>query len=199
MQSDEMAESFLAEAEFVALRAPSSFAGDRPKKGGPGVRYDLSAQVIDMADLGVPQHRERLIVIGIRRDLGVRPPTIPTLYAGNPITVREALDANPLRKRGRLRGGRVSKSMVQVTSVRNSGHGWRFLTLGQIADELAVSESQAYALVRSGDLVGIQIQARRTGFRRCGKPSNAYVSHSRSRVSTFTSPPSSTDSSGIRP
>ena len=31
------------------------------------------------------------------------------------------------------------------------------------------------------------------------RSSSAYVSHSRSWVSTFTSPPSSTDSSGIRP
>jgi DNA (cytosine-5)-methyltransferase 1 len=60
------------------------------------VRYDLSAQIVDVADLGVPQHRERLFVIGIRRDLGVRPPVIPTPFAGNPITVREALDESPL-------------------------------------------------------------------------------------------------------
>lgn len=79
-----------------ALRAPSSFAGDQAKDGRPGVRYDLSAQVVDMADLGVPQHRTRLIVIGIRRDLGVRPPAIPMPYAGNPITVHDALDAEPL-------------------------------------------------------------------------------------------------------
>jgi DNA (cytosine-5)-methyltransferase 1 len=52
--------------------------------------------VIDMADLGVPQHRERLIVVGIRRDLGVRPPVIPTPFAGSPLTVADALDANPL-------------------------------------------------------------------------------------------------------
>ena len=77
-----------------ALRAPSSFASGRGD--GPGVRYDLSAQVVDMADLGVPQHRERLIVVGVRRDLGVRPPVIPTPFAGQPRTVREALDQNPL-------------------------------------------------------------------------------------------------------
>jgi DNA (cytosine-5)-methyltransferase 1 len=77
-----------------ALRAPTSFAGAQQR--GPSVRYDLSAQVVDMADLGVPQHRERLIVIGVRRDLGVRPPVIPTPFARNPVTVREALDNNPL-------------------------------------------------------------------------------------------------------
>ncbi len=36
----------------------------------------------------------------------------------------------------------------------------RFLTLPQVAGELNISQSQAYALVRSGDLVGIQIGGR---------------------------------------
>lgn len=77
-----------------ALRAPTSFAG--APGTGPSVRYDLSAQVVDMADLGVAQHRERLIVVGVRRDLAVRPPVIPTPFAGRPLTVREALDEDPL-------------------------------------------------------------------------------------------------------
>jgi DNA (cytosine-5)-methyltransferase 1 len=77
-----------------ALRSPGSFTDS--ERTVPGVRYDISAQVIDMADLGVPQHRERLIVVGIRRDLGVRPPVIPTPFAGSPLTVADALDANPL-------------------------------------------------------------------------------------------------------
>ena len=38
--------------------------------------------------------------------------------------------------------------------------GPRFLTLPQVADELTVSQSQVYALVRSGDLLGIQIGGR---------------------------------------
>lgn len=77
-----------------ALRAPSRFV-ERPP-GRDNVRYDLTAQVIDMADLGVPQHRERLIVIGVRRDLGVRPPVVPAPFAGAPRTVSEVLDKNPL-------------------------------------------------------------------------------------------------------
>lgn len=80
-----------------ALKSPSSFADDRPKRGRRrGVHYDISAQVVDMADLGVPQHRERLIVLGVRRDLGVRPPIIPTPFQGSPRTVGDALDAHPL-------------------------------------------------------------------------------------------------------
>lgn len=75
-----------------ALRSPSSFSDS----GRGPVRYDISAQVVDMADLGVPQHRERLIVVGVRRDLGVRPPVIPTPTAGIPLTVGDALDRQPL-------------------------------------------------------------------------------------------------------
>jgi DNA (cytosine-5)-methyltransferase 1 len=77
-----------------ALRSPTSFAAQ--ERTGSPVRYDLTAQVVDMADLGVPQHRERLIVIGVRRDLAVRPPVIPTPFAGRPITVAEALDKQPI-------------------------------------------------------------------------------------------------------
>jgi len=77
-----------------ALRSPSTFVA-RPRSASVP-RYDLSAQVVDMADLGVPQRRERLIVVGVRRDLGVRPPAIPKPYSGKHVTVREALDAHPL-------------------------------------------------------------------------------------------------------
>ncbi len=77
-----------------ALRSPSSFADRRD--GVPGVRYDLTAQVVDMADLGVPQHRERLIVVGVRHDLRTQPVVIPTAYADEPKTVAEALDWFPL-------------------------------------------------------------------------------------------------------
>ena len=76
-----------------ALRSPTSFAGLGDRRS---VRYDLSAQVVDMADLGVPQQRERLIVVGVRRDLGIRPPVVPTPSAARQVTVREALDLDPL-------------------------------------------------------------------------------------------------------
>jgi len=74
-----------------ALRAPASFLYQQP-----GARYDLSAQVVDMADLGVPQHRERLMIVGMRRDLGERPPLIPTPAADRHVTVREALEKPPI-------------------------------------------------------------------------------------------------------
>jgi DNA (cytosine-5)-methyltransferase 1 len=76
-----------------ALRSPTSFVSDA---AGSPVRYDISAEVVDMADLGVPQQRDRLIVMGVRRDLGVLPPMVPTPFACRQTTVREALDVDPL-------------------------------------------------------------------------------------------------------
>ena len=74
-----------------ALRAPSRVLGL-----GDGARYDITATMVNFADLGVPQMRERLIVVGFRSDLGVRPIAIPRPFAGAHRTVREALDDVPL-------------------------------------------------------------------------------------------------------
>jgi DNA (cytosine-5)-methyltransferase 1 len=74
-----------------ALRAPSAFLYRTP-----GPRYDLSASVVDMADLGVPQHRERLVIIGVRRDLRVRLPALPKPYATRHLTASEALEHPPI-------------------------------------------------------------------------------------------------------
>jgi DNA (cytosine-5)-methyltransferase 1 len=40
--------------------------------------YSVLPQVIDAADLGVPQTRQRLVFIGVRRTLGVTVPLVPT-------------------------------------------------------------------------------------------------------------------------
>jgi DNA (cytosine-5)-methyltransferase 1 len=74
-----------------ALRAPSQFLF-----GGTGPRYEVTAEMVDFADLGVPQNRPRLIVLGVRRDLGLRPPSIPLPMKDRHRTVREVLDESPL-------------------------------------------------------------------------------------------------------
>lgn len=63
---------------------------------GPHTYYDLSVQVVNFGDLGAPQTRERLIVIGTRRDLAIEPVNIPRDFAGRHRTVREVLDDVPL-------------------------------------------------------------------------------------------------------
>lgn len=74
-----------------ALRAPSRALGL-----ATGPRYDITAQMVNFADLGVPQMRERLIVVGFRSDLGIRSIAMPRPYAGSHRTVREALDDRAL-------------------------------------------------------------------------------------------------------
>jgi DNA (cytosine-5)-methyltransferase 1 len=74
-----------------ALRAPS-----RALDLGNGPRYDITARMVNFADLGVPQMRERLIVVGFRSDLGIGRIAIPRPFAGAHRTVSEALDDVPL-------------------------------------------------------------------------------------------------------
>ena len=59
-----------------------------------GRGYNVNFQVLCAADYGVPQMRERVIIIGIRRDLGIEP-TFP-LPVGNNVTVDEAISDLPL-------------------------------------------------------------------------------------------------------
>ena len=75
------------------LKSPGR-AIDGMSSGGP--RYDLSVQTVNFADLGVPQFRDRLIVIGTRSDLRVPPVEIPRPFAGCHLTAREALEDQPL-------------------------------------------------------------------------------------------------------
>lgn len=69
-----------------ALRSPSRFLYD-----APGPRYEVRAELVDFADLGVPQHRPRLVVVGIRSDVGIRPPAIQRPCAEKHRTVADAL------------------------------------------------------------------------------------------------------------
>ncbi len=75
-----------------ALKAPTR-AMEMP---GPHHYYDLSVKVVNFADLGAPQMRERLVVIGTRRDLRLPAVAIPRPFLGCHRTVRDALEVEPL-------------------------------------------------------------------------------------------------------
>lgn len=53
-----------------------------------GGEYWVMPQLVDAADFGVPQTRKRLIFIGIRRALGVRPPVLQGTGAANAFGLR---------------------------------------------------------------------------------------------------------------
>ena len=61
--------------------------------------YAVDYQILDAAQYGVPQHRKRIFIVGIRSDLGTRfkfpDPTHSKANGIDPITVREALDGMP--------------------------------------------------------------------------------------------------------
>ncbi len=70
-----------------ALKAPSRYLQTEKD-----VRYRLRVDRVDMADLGVPQRRQRIIIQGIRADLDTSPTPIPLPFASKPVTSREALE-----------------------------------------------------------------------------------------------------------
>ncbi len=53
--------------------------------------YRAKGKILTASDYGVPQKRKRVIVIGVRNDLG-RDPSFPTPFDKTPVTVREALE-----------------------------------------------------------------------------------------------------------
>jgi DNA (cytosine-5)-methyltransferase 1 len=79
------------------LKAPARALGT-PHRGA--ARYDLSVEVVNFADLGAPQMRERLIVIGTRSDLRIPPIAIPRPYAGIHRSARSALESPELPSLG---------------------------------------------------------------------------------------------------
>jgi DNA (cytosine-5)-methyltransferase 1 len=81
------------------LKAPGRALGYPSRDAA---RYDLSVDVVNFADLGAPQMRERLIVIGTRSDLQIPPVTIPRPFSGRRVTARQALEMPALPPIGEL-------------------------------------------------------------------------------------------------
>ncbi len=59
------------------------------------VGYNLTAHLYNFAEYGVPQARHRIIIVGIRKDLGLEF-KVPCPTTPQPITVRQALLENPI-------------------------------------------------------------------------------------------------------
>ena len=99
--------------------------------------YNLKVQEIDAAYLGAPHHRNRLMFLGVREDIGNAPTIKPTRQ---PMTVREAWDGldvpEPAREKAKKRCERSDRykwikklpadAKTQVYDVRTDGNnsGW---------------------------------------------------------------------------
>lgn len=56
--------------------------------------YDMYYQLVNAKDYGVPQDRERVIIVGFRKDLGIKQFSLPE-YTGKKMTLRDALSDLP--------------------------------------------------------------------------------------------------------
>lgn len=66
------------------------------------IGYNVKAKILCAADYGVPQIRKRLIIMGVRQDVGIPQFPNPVLEKESYITCREAIDDLPSRENGNL-------------------------------------------------------------------------------------------------
>ncbi len=61
--------------------------------------YDIEPQVVDAVNFGVPQNRQRVVILGVRKDLGVK---IPKFESGNrtELTIKDAISDLPVVNEG---------------------------------------------------------------------------------------------------
>jgi DNA (cytosine-5)-methyltransferase 1 len=85
--------------------------------------YDVDYKILKATDYGVPQSRERVIVIGVRKDLGIHP-TFPESTVDKEVTVDEAISDLPQIKAGegsnKMKYGSKPQSDYQVLMRKNS-------------------------------------------------------------------------------
>ncbi|WP_216077336.1 DNA cytosine methyltransferase [Isoptericola sediminis] len=105
-------------------------------------KYEVTAQLLDAADFGVPQTRKRLIFIGIHRDTGELPPTIEGSGASVALTLLKDSVDDP-RYRLALRDDVVAEELltrlqdpedVGIVSARQAIGDLEFLASGRTDD-----------------------------------------------------------------
>lgn len=88
---------FFFENVFGFVYKPHQAAFNLLKERADALNYDISYKVINTANYGVPQIRERFICVGVRRDLGKQPFIFPkeTHYNPEKVTPEEATGQKP--------------------------------------------------------------------------------------------------------
>lgn len=75
--------------------------------------YEVNYKILKSSDYGVPQSRERVIIIGIRKDLNVAP-EFPQKSVETEVTVNDAISDLP-----QIQAGEGTESMTYATQPRN--------------------------------------------------------------------------------
>jgi DNA (cytosine-5)-methyltransferase 1 len=88
-------EWFIAENVGGLRSANQGSAFEKIMQDLQDVGYNLVPHLYNFADYGVPQARHRIIIVGIRKDLGLEF-KVPCPTTPKPITVRQALLENPI-------------------------------------------------------------------------------------------------------
>lgn len=111
--------------------------------------YSTYARVLSASDFGVPQHRERLVVVGLRPGASFQWPT------GNPglNTLADAIsdlpEVPPAQRQERLpyRGPRTALQRELRTGVSGEDEGW---VLDHVTRDVRPDDAEAFALLEPG-------------------------------------------------
>lgn len=83
-----------------------------------GSGYNVAVKILKASDFGVPQQRERVIIIGIRKDLNIFP-SFPTPHCTEPISVDMAISDLP-----QISAGEGENIMTYPISPQNEYQKW---------------------------------------------------------------------------
>lgn len=113
---------FIAENVKALLMKRHEASLERVINDFSAIGYNVSYHLYDAADYGVPQTRERVIIVGVRKDIdAVFTPPIPTT-ADKPITAKQALSDLEEKPED------TSINHIWSAAKPSSGQGLRFLT-----------------------------------------------------------------------
>lgn len=82
-----------------------------------GLGYDLTTHLYKFEDYGIPQHRHRIVIIGIRKNLGLKFRVPAPTHINNHITAQEALENPPIPENA-FNDEQTKQSMVVVERLK---------------------------------------------------------------------------------
>ncbi len=98
--------------------------------------YEVAYKILKASDYGVPQSRERVIVIGIRKDLG-KSPEFPQKCVETEVTVEEAISDLP-----QINAGEGSIKMKYATKPQNKYQEWIRKDSKEVFNHIAMKHTQ---------------------------------------------------------